>query len=61
VCEGGALVGTGPGVGMARMLVLGGLLARVSAFAAHAYRPLRTVETTLPDHDVAAAEALGDA
>ena len=39
------------------MLVLGGLLARVSAFAAYAYCPLSTVETTLPDHDVAVAEA----
>ncbi len=57
----GPLVGTGPGAGMALMLVFGGLLAMVAAFAAYAYRPLRTVEATLPDHDVVVAEAPSDA
>jgi hypothetical protein len=52
----GPIVGTGPGAGMALMLVFGGLLAMVAAFAAYAYRPLRTVEATLPDHDEAAVD-----
>jgi hypothetical protein len=33
------------------MLVFGGVLAMVAALAGYAYRPLRTVEATLPDHD----------
>ncbi len=50
----GRLVGTGPGAGMALMLVFGGVLAMVAGFAGYAYRPLRTVESTLPDHDAVA-------
>ncbi len=53
----GPLVGTGPGAGMALMLVFGGLLAAAAALGAYAYRPLRTVEATLPDHDVAERSA----
>jgi len=45
------LVGTGPGAGMALMLVFAGLLSMVASLAAHAYRPLRSLETTIPDHD----------
>jgi MFS transporter, DHA3 family, macrolide efflux protein len=45
------LVGTGPGAGMALMLVFGGLLAMVASLGAYAYRPLRTVETTIPDYE----------
>jgi MFS family permease len=50
----GPLVGTGPGAGMALMLVFAGVFAMLAAFGAYAYRPLRTVEATLPDHDEAA-------
>jgi hypothetical protein len=50
----GPVVGTGPGAGMALMLVFGGIFAAMAALAAYAYRPLRTVEATLPDHDEAA-------
>ena len=53
----GRLVGTGPGAGMALMLVFGGVLAMVAGFAGYAYRPLRTVESTLPDHDAVAVES----
>jgi MFS family permease len=53
----GPLVGTGPGAGMALMLVIAGVFAAVAAFGAYAYRPLRTVEATLPDHDEVAGEA----
>ncbi len=52
----GPLVGTGPGAGMGLMLVFGGLLAAVAALVGFAYRPLRVVESALPDHDVAQAE-----
>ncbi len=47
----GPLVGTGPGAGMALMLVFAGLLAAGAALVGYVYRPLRTVETALPDHD----------
>jgi len=53
----GPLVGTGPGAGMGLMLVFGGLLAAVAALVGFAYRPLRVVESALPDHDVAQAES----
>jgi hypothetical protein len=41
---------------MALMLVFAGLLAAVAALIGYSYRPLRSVETALPDHDVIAAE-----
>jgi len=53
----GPLVGTGPGAGMALMLVFGGLLAAVAAAVGYIYRPLRAVERALPDHDAQAAPA----
>jgi DHA3 family macrolide efflux protein-like MFS transporter len=52
----GPLVGTGPGAGMGLMLVFGGLFAALAALVGYAYRPLRVVESALPDHDVAQAE-----
>jgi MFS family permease len=54
------LVGTGPGAGMALMLVFAGILAMVAALAGYAYRPLRSVEATLPDHDAEVAGAALD-
>lgn len=57
----GPLVGTGPGAGMALMLVLGGLLAMLAALAGYLYRPLRTVEATIPDHDAAVQPAAREA
>ncbi len=57
----GWLVGTGPGAGMALMLVFGGVFAAVAALSAYAYRPLRDVERTLADHDEAAQRAAGTA
>ena len=49
----GPIVGVGPGAGMSLMLVFAGILAAVAALAAYLYRPLRTVEATIPDHDAA--------
>jgi hypothetical protein len=42
------------------MLVFAGILAMVAALAGYAYRPLRTVEATLPDHDAEAPGAAPD-
>jgi DHA3 family macrolide efflux protein-like MFS transporter len=53
----GSLVGTGPGAGMALMLVFAGLLAAIAALIGYVYRPLRDVETTLPDHDAPTTES----
>jgi len=53
----GPLVGTGPGAGMALMLVFGGFFAAIAALAGYLYRPLRTVEATIPDHDATPAPA----
>ncbi|MDD5264111.1 MAG: MFS transporter [Candidatus Bipolaricaulis sp.] len=57
----GPLVGTGPGAGMALMLVFGGLLAAIAATVGYIYRPLRVVETALPDHDAAEPAAVASA
>jgi len=47
------LVGTGPGAGMGLMFVLVGLLGAVGALVGFAYRPIREIETILPDYDEA--------
>jgi predicted MFS family arabinose efflux permease len=57
----GGLVGTGPGAGMALMLVLAGVLGTLAGLAGYAFRPIREAETILPDHgaeeEAAPAEA----
>jgi len=55
----GPLVGIGPGAGMSLMLVFGGLLGVAAALSGYFYRPLRTVEATLPDHDAVVAASTG--
>jgi DHA3 family macrolide efflux protein-like MFS transporter len=45
------LVGRGPGAGMALMFFVFGLLGGLTAAAAYLYRPIREVETILPDYD----------
>jgi MFS family permease len=47
----GWLVGTGPGAGMGLELVLCGLGAASVGLAGYLFRPVRQVETLLPDHD----------
>lgn len=47
----GWLVGVGPGTGMALIMVCCGVLGVAAGLAGYAFRPLRDVETTLPDHD----------
>jgi len=51
------LVGTGPGAGMGLMFVLFGLLGTCVAAAAFAYRPIREIETILPDYDAVESKA----
>jgi len=50
------LVGSGPGAGMGLMFVLFGLLGTAAAAAGFAYRPLRDIETILPDYDAEEAQ-----
>jgi MFS transporter, DHA3 family, macrolide efflux protein len=45
------LVGTGAGAGMALIFVFTGLLGVLLALGGFLYRPLREVETRIPDHD----------
>jgi len=47
------LVGSGPGAGMGLMFVLFGLLGAAATIAAYLYRPVREIETLLPDFDAA--------
>ncbi len=51
------LVGTGPGAGMGLMFVVFGVLGTLTAIVGFAYRPIREIETTLPDYDEAASDA----
>lgn len=48
----GWLVGTGPGAGMGLIMVIGGLLAALAGVLGYLARPVREVETHLPDHDM---------
>ncbi len=45
----GRLIGTGPGRGVALMFMLFGVLTLLSVAVVYAYRPVRKVETELPD------------
>lgn len=50
------LVGTGPGAGMGLMFVLFGILGALATVAAWFYRPVREIETILPDCDAVATD-----
>ena len=57
--EGGSLTGTfgwlfgvGPGVGMALLTVICGILIMIMAFIAYRVSAIRNAEDILPDHDV---------
>jgi MFS family permease len=56
----GWLVGSGPGAGMALLIVLSGVVVMAGGLAGYLVRPVREAEQLLPDHDalpVAAAAA----
>jgi DHA3 family macrolide efflux protein-like MFS transporter len=52
----GWLVGVGPGAGMALMIVLAGILGGLVPLLGYAFRSVRDVESTLPDHDAVPLE-----
>lgn len=45
----GGLIGSGPGRGIALLMIMMGTLRVILAIAGYSYRPLRTMEDTLPD------------
>jgi hypothetical protein len=47
----GWLVGTGPGAGMALMILLSGILATIVAAAGYSIKSIRDVERLVPDAD----------
>jgi len=47
----GPIVGTGPGAGMALLIVIVGLLGIGAGLVGYAFRVIRTVDVRLPDHD----------
>jgi hypothetical protein len=51
------LVGTGPGAGMGLMFVLFGVLGAAATVAAYLFRPVREIETLLPDCEPVAEDA----
>jgi len=51
------LVGAGPGAGMGLMFVLFGILGTVATIGAYLYRPIREIESMLPDCEVSAENA----
>jgi DHA3 family macrolide efflux protein-like MFS transporter len=55
------LVGTGPGAGMALILVFAGIGAMLSGVGGYLFRLVRDVEQILPDHDAAVVEAAAEA
>jgi MFS family permease len=52
----GWLVGTGPGAGMALLLVGCGVLCAGAAIWGYLHRPVREIEEILPDHDTPAVD-----
>jgi hypothetical protein len=53
----GGLVGTGPGAGMALMIIFGGLGAMLVGLAGYFFPAVREAEGRLPDHDAAPVAA----
>lgn len=51
----GMLVGTGPGAGMALMLIIAGFCGVIIGFGGYIIRVVRDVEDIIPDHQVAVA------
>jgi hypothetical protein len=50
------LVGSGPGAGMALLIIFSGILGAVVALAGYLVPAVRQVETRVPDHEAAEAE-----
>ena len=56
----GWLVGTGPGAGMALMMVISGVLITVAALSAYLFPAVRNTEDLLPDHEEMAEAATAE-
>jgi len=52
----GPLLGTGRGAGIGLVIVIGGVIAILNGVAGYLIRPIREIETLLPDHGVTVAE-----
>jgi DHA3 family macrolide efflux protein-like MFS transporter len=52
----GWLVGTGPGAGMALMVIIAGILGVAISLSGYLFRTVREVETILPDYDATLVE-----
>jgi DHA3 family macrolide efflux protein-like MFS transporter len=52
----GGLVGTGPGAGMALLLVVSGLLVGLTGLSGYLVPVVREAEDLLPDHDLILTE-----
>ena len=53
----GPVFGTGPGAGMALLIVIVGILGITAGLVGYAVRAIRRVDTLLPDHDAATLPA----
>ncbi len=54
----GWLVGTGPGAGMALIFIFSGLVGTILIFSGYLIKPLREIESILPDHDDSLADMM---
>ncbi len=53
----GSIIGSGPGAGMALMIVLAGALSAISGLVGYTLRHVRDIEVLIPDFDVKATQA----
>jgi hypothetical protein len=53
----GWLVGTGPGAGMALLIIVTGLMAMTVGVSGYLFPAVRNAEDILPDHDAVTAPA----
>ncbi|HEX6385168.1 MAG TPA: MFS transporter [Anaerolineae bacterium] len=56
----GRLVGTGPGAGMALMMVFSGLFITIAALSGYLFPAVRNAEDILPDHEEMAEVTIGE-
>jgi hypothetical protein len=52
----GGLVGTGPGAGMALLIVISGVVGMIAALSGYLFPAIRYAEDILPDHDAKVAD-----
>ncbi len=53
----GAFLGVGTGAGIGAVMVIGGLIGIVKALLGYFVKPIREIETLLPDHEIAEEKA----